>query len=449
MTAQEIRVCTRSADCLQDSASGADPSSDAHERVGETGGSSKKWGAGVFDKLRSLAGGKEPAAKGRSDARGSSRSLPGIALPTRQVIAHPRFVITLTIWGAAMGALGVLALSSVDIARISMVANLGALGALARFLYAAIAAAIGGITLFAAASLVARFLSPRGRSCFFASLGEERIRPIDPATELGSESLDAPLERTPFSRRQEEPLERERIEAVESEEALADKPPIKDQVPDLVIDGAIAGDDTLELDASSALDDEAVGPHAEDARAHDAGIPNAVPDGSPEAAGDEGLDLAAFAQILEDETLALAQVELESGPQSGPEEVPEPGPLADLQAPIPTTGIAKLRATPTEELSLVQLVERFAAALHEAQEAAPQDLAGSEPGAGDAEREQALAAALKALHSFTGDGLDQQARAAMAGATGSEDAASQGQENPDERDLREALSQLQKVRGAA
>jgi hypothetical protein len=430
-----------------------------------TGGSRKKWGAGVFDKLRSLAGGKESAANGRSDARGSSRSLPGIALPTRQVIAHPRFVITLTIWGAAMGALGVLALSSVDIARISMVANLGALGALARFLCAAIAAAIGGITLLAAASLVARFLSPRGRSCFFASLGEERIRPIDPATELGSESLDAPLEHAPFSRRQEQPLEREQIEAVESEEALADKPPIEDQVPDLVIDGAIdgaiTGDDTLELDASSALDDEAAGPTADDAQAHDAGIPQALPDGSPEAAEDEGLDLAAFAQILEDETLALAQVELEPGPQSGSEEVPEPvsqpgsesgslaGSLADLQAPIPTTGIAKLRATPTEELSLVQLVERFAAALHEAQEAAPQDLAGSEPGAGDAEREQALAAALKALHSFTGDGLDQKARAAMAGATGSEDAASQGQENPDERDLREALSQLQKVRGAA
>jgi hypothetical protein len=364
----------------------------------------------VFDKLRTLAGGAKTAQVERggdgaghaTGAEAASRSLPKLALPTRKVIAHPRFVVTLTIWGAATGALGVLALSSVDIARISMVAGLGALGALARFLYAAIAAGVGGGVLFAAASLAAKLHSPRNRSCFFISLGEERIRPIDPASELGSDSLDAPLEATPFSRRRAE------------------------LIGDHAAEPQGTQDGTLEPDPTSAFED-VLGDADEDV--------DEASGREVEVEGEtaEGLDLGAVARILEEE----AEETRETGEQSQP------------QAPMPATGIEKLRATPPEELSLVQLVERFAAALHDAQNTAPGDGRASGPGNGDASREQALAAALKALEMFTGDAHGQGARAAMADAGAQRDAVPPDGEDPAQHDLREALNRLDKVRGAA
>ena len=89
-----------------------------------------------------------------------------------------------------------------------------------------------------------------------------------------------------------------------------------------------------------------------------------------------------------------------------------------------TAAVSLLRSVPTSELSLVQMVERFAAALHEHQSAAP----GQGPQRADqAGREAALAEALKALAAFSPD------------------------ENPTARGepLRAALTRLQELRGAA
>ena len=101
--------------------------------------------------------------------------------------------MVLALWGAAVPGFAVLALSSVDIARVSMFAGLGALGPAAKLVYAALAALVGGLGMFAAGSLLARFHAPRSSECFFASLGDESVRPIDPSADLGSDSLDAPL----------------------------------------------------------------------------------------------------------------------------------------------------------------------------------------------------------------------------------------------------------------
>jgi hypothetical protein len=88
--------------------------------------------------------------------------------------------------------------------------------------------------------------------------------------------------------------------------------------------------------------------------------------------------------------------------------------------PVSPSAIERLRAVPPSELSLVQMVERFAAALHEHQSTP----AGS---TGLAARDAALAEALKAL------------------AVLSRDSEAQTQSEP----VRAALGRLQELRGAA
>ena len=97
----------------------------------------------------------------------------------------------------------------------------------------------------------------------------------------------------------------------------------------------------------------------------------------------------------------------------------------------------------------MQLVERFAAALHEAQDAAPRDMAEAQgrqikrDSQGEAERERALATALKALDMFVKDGFEAHGEAAKTRAL--RDASGE----TDAQDLRAALTKLQNVNGAA
>jgi len=113
------------------------------------------------------------------------------------------------------------------------------------------------------------------------------------------------------------------------------------------------------------------------------------------------------------------------------------------------TGIEKLRATPTHELSLVQLVERFAAALHDAQSGEGREAAQPRTATGDelgAQSEQALANALKALSMFSQNGFAGENRGAGVDVAAGDDVSAL---NMTERDLREALARLQGLRGAA
>lgn len=312
--------------------------------------------------------------------------------------------MVLALWGAAVPGFAVLALSSVDIARVSMFAGLGALGQAAKLVYAALAALVGGLGMFAAGSLLAKFHAPRSSGCFFASLGDESVRPIDPSADLGSDSLDAPLEAMPFSRpeRQEEP-----------------------SAVDAYLDGETTPD-AIKHDSSETLDQ----PQTSNVEADD-------------KLDDDSLDLGAFERIVDDETESETTVVKSPDPQALNAFAAASG------ANQPASGIEKLRAVPPEELSLVQLVERFAAALHDAQDAAPQDLTGSRAAHGDAERERALATALKALELFNTQGLTSSARAAMTDAGLAAEKASQSANDASEDSPGDPLGQRQATPDAA
>jgi hypothetical protein len=80
-----------------------------------------------------------------------------------------------------------------------------------------------------------------------------------------------------------------------------------------------------------------------------------------------------------------------------PEPLPEPG----------TAALARLRAVPTSELSMAEMVERFAGALHEHRASPPTRALSA---ADLAAREAALAEALKALAALSGGDASDKSR---------------------------------------
>jgi hypothetical protein len=337
----------------------------------------------------------KPRPQRQNKPRRASRR--AVQVPSIGVVRHRLFVPVVTIWAAAVCGLSVMMLSSVTIARVSMFAGIGALGDLAQLVFASAAAMAGALAGWCGALLVRRLF--RGRRVDdpgVARMIGRRVRPIDPVHELGSASLDAPLETMPFA----VPTFDEEIGEGDSE----------------------ANEEGLEDDTPQDLSPQDEEMHA--------------PEGEDETFE---LDLGAFGEILEEEETGAAHERefaeaapdlAKPGIEAEPECAPQPQPML--------TGIAKLRATPPQELSLVQLVERFAAALHEVQDR-PQPVAGI---VGDPPREQALAEALKALSMFAPDGLRTEGEAPAF------DPAASGL-GETERELREALSRLNTMRGAA
>jgi hypothetical protein len=399
-------------------------------------------------------------AKKRRRRRGPSKPL----IP-RAVVAHKVFVPLIAGWGAALAGLSVMALSSVPIARLSMFAGLGALGSFAQVVFAVIAAAIGGAFAFVAANLFKGYVARTAKGGPVATMAARRVKPIDPATELGSESLDAPIEEMPFGATPEDESE------PDEEPALLDADGIADQ------DGEVlepeAASVAIDLTDTADLDNE---DHEEPE----------LDELDPDELDLGELDLGEFSDFEDDtDTVIVSANPLEDTAE--PEAEAEPKPYASLipasmqpQTPVPPTtsvekepadqtqampaarsGIEKLRQTPPKDLSLVQLVERFAAALHDAQDAPRAMVAKTQ---GDPKREAALAEALKALSQFTERGFSElkntpePSTAGMPAKFGSAFAGQAGrgkqqdQEpaiNETERELREALSKLQDLQGAA
>jgi len=115
------------------------------------------------------------------------------------VIGHASFVPIVTLWGAALFGLSVMVLSSVAIARISTLTGLGALGGYAQEIFALIAAALGALSGFILAAAVQnRVRKSAENGSLVSAMASRHKGPIDPAAELGSESLDAPIETVPF-----------------------------------------------------------------------------------------------------------------------------------------------------------------------------------------------------------------------------------------------------------
>lgn len=313
--------------------------------------------------------------------RGARRSRPTVR-------AHALFVPILAIWGALLGGLVTLALPAGAVLAAAANIGLGALDEMSRFILAGVAALVIGSVMLVIGRLLASKADPRKDMPSIASMGVPQVSTIDPASELGSDSFDAPVETMPFAAAE---AQREPVAKLAPEPepvVLAEVPapaPASPQELDLAQFAVLEGRNAVWIEEPVA-----------------ATMPSlVVPEPAPAPAP------------------ALAPA---PAPAPVPAPAPEPATIMRRAQPRPPrpSAIERLRAVPPSELSLVQMVERFAAALHEHQSTP----AGS---TGLAARDAALAEALKAL------------------AVLSRDSEAQTQSEP----VRAALGRLKELRGAA
>jgi hypothetical protein len=274
----------------------------------------------------------------------------------RPLTQHPLFAAVLGLWGAALGALVTLVLPRALVMAACHRIGLSRLGETAPFILAALAGLVLGGALFALGSGMARLArAVRRRKATHPPIvsAVPQVRPIDPVNELGSARLDEPVETMPFAGLKP---------TLAAEDARVDVPCPTGKSPPPPGKPDLAQADTLPGDS-------AVWP--------------------------EGPEPPAGRAVAETVTEAAAQSE--SGKAAGA--APAACPAAPQQMPSPPrqSAIERLRAVPVSELSLVQMVERFAAALHAHRFAAP-GRAGHP--ADQAARDAALAEALKALVTF-------------------------------------------------
>ena len=351
------------------------------------------------------------------------------------LVAHKIFVPLLTIWGAILFGGALLVLPGSAILRISTLTGLGAMGGFAQFVFAAIAAVLGGLTIFFFASgFRNRTLKHEPQDAVASALVSRRSQTINPTVDLGSESLDAPIEQIPFAGEEEGEFEElpeslfDTADDTQGAEALE-----TERQPTL---GELA-ERNYELDEpeepkSTSNSDETPG----FTRRHfKAALIESCEGATCEAAPTEEL---LRKKPVRDEASKPRELDLsEFAEMPGRDAVWVEEPAEQEEETSAATALEKLRQRPPAELSMVEMVERFAGALHERQKAERE----RRPGA--PQRDSALAEALKALSMFNEYGFDPSALA-----------------NPDpeiasaelsrtERDLRDALSKLQNLRGAA
>ena len=300
-----------------------------------------------------MASGRKGKAGQRKGKGGGGRSASRQRPAKLPLAAHRAFAPLLGAWGALLGAGVVVVLPEPMVAQMLRGTLIGTWAAAAQPALAWIAGGLLGVLLFAFAAWrhVRARCGKRGPS--IAAMAARRVTPINPARDLGSLRLDDPVETMPFS-----------------------TPAWRD---------ADAGDAQR-----AAVPEPASAPAAE-----------AAPAPAPRE-----LDLAEFAELpgrnavwVEEAAPAVAE------PAPAPAlsaAAPAAHPHRSTSAPLPVPGsaaLARLRAVPASQLSLAEMVERFAGALHEVRETSP----GRSLGPGDlAAREAALAEALKALEALSG-----------------------------------------------
>ena len=306
--------------------------------------------------------------------------------------AHRVFAPSLGIWGAAMAALPVMVLPTSLFTEASQGTGLALLGQMAQPLLAGLGGLVLGGGLFMIANAMNRKARRSAHTPSIAAMASRRVHTIDPRRDLGSASLDEPVKSMPFAAAALK-HHAEATRAAVTPTALAPDPAPK---PALAPESA------------------PVAPLA---------------DMPPPRA----LDLAEFAQLPGRNGVWVQDVADMASDVAQPSAAPVAQPLRlapepdSRPAPNPTA-LEQLRAVPAHELSIVQMVERFAAALHDHREAAPGPAATPRD---IAAREAALAQALRALAVLS------------PAAAPSTAAAAQGEP------LRDALTQLHALRGAA
>jgi hypothetical protein len=302
-----------------------------------------------------------------------------------------------------------MALSSVTIARLAMFAGLGALGSFAQIVFALLAAALGGALLYVA--------STQFRALVIRKSARARAITNDSQTygETDSAAPDAAMEEHGV----------EPFEATAGDGYQTFDQEIAEKIDQRAEDSQSAHSDDHE---SETEDFAAFAPETAD---------------HPSSQGDDALDLGVFDQVNEP---ALDPVLGLHGAQATTDDLLQPD-EPEAQQPA-GSGIEKLRQRAPHELSLIQLVERFAAALHEAQDAETHR-ASAEP-AINAERDAILTEAIKALSLFTERGFDQ---AGDAPSQASHNTAPTAQieealgSHTDQAVLSETLAKLQRLQG--
>lgn len=270
--------------------------------------------------------------------RHSRRANRGRGSRTGSLVAHAVFAPLLGFWGAALGGLVMLVLPPAMIAGLTAALPGAVPGLPVQPLLAALAALVLGGALFTMAAAMTRRARNRAERPSIAQMVTRRVRPIDPVRDLGTRSLDEPIESESFSapgwRDDDEDAETQTDPSPPAAAAEAGPPP---RALDLATFAAMPGRNAVWVEEAPAI------PQPEPARA--------APDPAP---------------------------------------TPAPG----------TAALARLRAVPPGELSLAQMVERFAGALQEHRAGEPvRALSPTELAA----REATLAEALKALANLSGD----------------------------------------------
>lgn len=304
--------------------------------------------------------GQQDRPKQRAPRKASGRTVGSL-------VAHRAFAPIIGLWGSMLGGLTIMVLPSALIEHALSGTMIGASGLPVQPIAAAIAAIVLGGGLFAIAAGASHRVR---RVAGEPSVVKRSVRPIDPVRDLGISSLDDPIETTPF--------------------------------------------------ATPAW--------------HDAEVPDVAPE--PQTVPRE-LELSEFAELPGRNAVWVEEVAepvAQHAPQPATEPLPVAEPLAEpvaaepvidtpvtalrQAAPLPdpgTAALARLRAQPTSELSMAEMVERFAGALHEHRTSPPTRALTA---ADLAAREAALAEALKALAALsgesTGDVAKEPLRAALA-----------------------------------
>ena len=319
------------------------------------------------------SGRQEQTARGKRQKRTSG-----------SLAAHRVFAPMLGLWGALLGGLAVMVLPAELVETASRGTAVATLGGLVQPVGAGVAAVLLGGLMFAVAAGLSHRARRRASSPSLAGLAVRRVRPIDPAVDLGTFSLDDPIDTMPFATPAWRDAEVSAPEA-EAEPEIAPAP----RALDLAEFAALPGRNAVWVEEPAK------------AEAPFAAFPETLPEAEPYTLTD-ALPVAEPAAVT---------------PLRDPAPLPEPG----------TAALARLRAVPTSELSMAEMVERFAGALHEHRASPPTRALSA---ADLAAREAALAEALKALATLSGDDSADNAR----------------------EPLRAALAQLQmprKVGGAA
>lgn len=376
----------------------------------------------------------------------------------RSIAAHPIFVPAIVVWGAALFGLAMFVLPASTVQSVASTVGLGSLGGWGRIILAVLVALLGA----AVARIFARkWQAHRGVNSKVAKAGAtDDIDAIDPSQELGSESLDAPIA-DDFG--EQDIAEEGRIEESDFEEddvlELSLEELAENNEDAAWIDGGedVVEDDTADrLTLGEEIGEEAQAPlTAQPSPRAKRGFPfsrrskpGSASTGVKQvelvramkghlARQTEKIDAATPGAMREDDAAPICEV-APTAPIASSLNTPPP--------PRPTgSAVDRLREIPPHELSLVQMVERFAAALHDHQEAAHARAAAGAP----AGREAELAEALKALAVFTQDRFTQDSLSANLGATATAGEAAPDPEAPAKPEIRDAMAKLQKLRGAA